>query len=69
MWIGFCVLFVNCVWVCACVVCVFCDCSLGLHLFGFVAWATRPGNCVYHEFWIPGSPGAMILVRVVFVQI
>ena len=50
-------LFVNCVWVCACVVCVFRGCSLGLHLFGFVASATR------HEFWIPGSPGAMILDR------
>ena len=43
--------------VCVCVVCVFCDCSLGLYLFGFVVSATRPGNCAYHEFWIPGSLG------------
>ena len=53
----------NCVRACACVVCVFCDCSLGLHLFGFVASATRSGKCAYHGFWIPGSPGAMILDR------
>ena len=38
----------------------FCDCSLGLHLFGFVASAARPGKCADHGFWIPGSPGAMI---------
>ena len=63
------VLFVNCVWVCACVVCVFCDCSLGLHLFGFVAPATRPGTCAYHGFWIPGSPGAMIIDRNCFLKI
>ena len=33
---------------------------LGLHLFGFVAWATRPSKCAYHEFWVPGSTGPMI---------
>ena len=49
---------------CSCAVCVFCDCSLGLHLFGFVASATR-----HHEFWIPGSPGAMILDRNCFLKI
>ena len=37
------------VWVCIC--------------FGVVASAARPGKCAYHEFWIPGSPGAMILDR------
>ena len=30
-------------------------------VFGLVASATRPGKCAYHEFWIPVSPGAMIL--------
>ena len=66
---GFGALFVNCVLVCACVVCVFCDCRLGLHLFGFVPSATRPGKCADHESWIPGLPGAMILDRNCFFKI
>ena len=37
------------VWVCICI--------------GFVASAVRPGKCADHEFWIPGSPGVMILDR------
>ena len=42
---------------------------LGLHVFSLVASAARPGECAYHEFWIPASPGAMVLGRVVFIQI
>ena len=68
MGFGVCVVCELCLGVCACVVCVFCDCSLGLHLFGFVASATRPGKRAYHEFWIPGSPGAMILDRNCFLK-
>ena len=50
-----------------CVGCGFCDCSLGLHLFWFCRFGgkTMHIRLPYHEFWIPGSPGAMILVRVV----
>ena len=46
--------FVIAVWVCICLVL-----SLG---------ATKPGKCAYHEFWIPGSPGAMILDRNCFLK-
>ena len=42
---------------------------LGLHLFGLVASAARPGKCAYHEFWIPGPPGAMVHDRACFLKI
>ena len=41
---------------------------LGLHLFGLVASAARPSKCAYHGFWIPGSPGAMILDKDCFFE-
>ena len=41
----------------------------GLHLFGIVAPAARPGKCAYHGFWIPGSPGAMIHDKACFLEI
>ena len=27
----------------------------------FVTSVARPGKCAYHGFWIPGSPGAMVI--------
>ena len=52
-----------CLGVCVCCFGVCVIAVWGLHSFGFVAPAARPGKCAYHEFWIPGSPGAMILDR------
>ena len=42
---------------------------LGLLLFGLVAPAARPGKCAYHEFWVPGSPGARVLDKACFLKI
>ena len=47
-----------------CVIAVLC-----LYLFGLVASAAGPGKYAYHEFWIPGSPGAMILDKDCFLKI